>query len=96
MKALREILLWRRLSRPEDITAAQVEKYNRTGKCYINGFDKPGMHLVFMRSTRENYKDDFGGQIMFLLFKLEQAVRLRTKGVHQVVLMIDYLSKSGY
>ena len=83
-------MAWRKFCRPEDITADEVEKYGTTGKCYINGFDKEGRPIIYMRPTRENYKDDLEGQILFLLFNLEQAIRLMPQGVHQLVIIVDY------
>jgi hypothetical protein len=88
--ALKQTLVWRNTYYPGKITFEEVEKYAVTGKCYINGFDKEGRPLIYMRPTRENYKKDVEGQIRFLVFNMENAIKLMPKSVHQLVILIDF------
>ena len=72
-----------------------------TGKLYINGFDRLGRPVVYLRNYRQQQQQCFVRQIKYLIFVVEQCVRMMRhhnsqlqeqrdqQQAHQVVLLFD-------
>lgn len=88
-KALRETLRWRRKYKPHLIDPADLSEEARTGKEYLNGYDKFGRPILYLRNHRENTKNH-GAQIRLLIFNLETAIKLMPSGVEKIVLIFDF------
>lgn len=55
----------------------------------VNGFDKDGRPIVWLRPSRENTKPS-PTQIRHLIFQLERAIDLLPEGVEKLHLVVDY------
>jgi hypothetical protein len=87
--ALRETLRWRRRYKPHLICPEEIESEANSGKDYLNGFDKFGRPILYLRNHRENSKDH-AKQIRLLIFNLEMAIRMMPEGVERFVLIFDF------
>lgn len=59
--------------------------------CYsvVNGFDRDGRPIVWLRPSRENTKPS-PTQLRHLIFQLERAIDLLPEGVEKLALVVDY------
>ncbi|KAJ1678516.1 hypothetical protein EV182_003893 [Spiromyces aspiralis] len=87
-KALRKSLEWRRTYRPHAISPDDIEEESRTGKLYLNEFDRHGRPLLYMYNHRQNTNDPVQ-QIKWVVYTTEMAIRHMPPGVERVILMID-------
>jgi len=55
----------------------------------VNGFDRDGRPIVWLRPSRENTKPS-PTQIRHLIFQLERAIDLMPEGVEKMALVVDY------
>lgn len=55
----------------------------------VNGFDRDGRPIVWLRPSRENTKPS-PTQIRHLIFQLERAIDLCPEGVEKLALVVDY------
>jgi len=89
-KNLLATMKWRQKVQPHRILPDDIEIEALTGKMYINGFDKYGRTMIYMRPRKENTKDH-ANQLKYLFFCLEKAKRLAPPDVKKCVLLIDLL-----
>eukprot|EP01137_Pigoraptor_chileana_P016618 Opistho-2@73643 len=84
-------LKWRREYKPEHIDPATLEHESSSGKLYRYGFDKQGRPVFCMRPKLQNTKN-YVDQVRLTVFMLEEVFHSmdRSKGVEQMVLMIDF------
>ncbi|KAJ2844380.1 hypothetical protein IWW36_005213, partial [Coemansia brasiliensis] len=87
-KALRKTIEWRAATRPHALRPDVVEVENRTGKMYMNGFDKFSRPIIYMYNHRQNTKDA-DNQIRWVVYTLELCIRHMCPGVEKVTLAID-------
>ncbi|KAJ1744101.1 hypothetical protein H4R22_000228 [Coemansia sp. RSA 1290] len=87
-KALRKTIEWRAATRPHALLPDAVEVENRTGKMYMNGFDKFSRPVIYMYNHRQNTKDA-DNQIRWVVYTLELCIRHMCPGVEKVTLAID-------
>ena len=53
-KALLETLRWHREFQPHRISCRELEAHFKEGKNYINGFDKEGNSIIYLRAGRDS------------------------------------------
>jgi len=70
-----------------DLTS--IKKESESGKMYVNGFDKKGRPILYMKPRYQNTKgaDD---QIRHLVYTLERCASVMPPGVEKLVLVIDF------
>ncbi|KAJ1727831.1 hypothetical protein LPJ61_004368, partial [Coemansia biformis] len=90
-KALRKTIEWRAATRPHALRPDVVEVENRTGKMYLNGFDKLSRPIIYMYNHRQNTKEP-DNQIRWVIYTLEMCIRHMRPGVEKVTLAIDATS----
>ncbi|CAG8467105.1 8688_t:CDS:2 [Gigaspora margarita] len=82
-------LEWRREYKPADIEPERVEPEVVTGKMHINGFDKHGRPIIYLRPGLENTKAG-PRQVLAVVFMFESAIKLMPKDVENVVIIVDF------
>ncbi|KAJ2550306.1 hypothetical protein EV175_004122 [Coemansia sp. RSA 1933] len=87
-KALRKTIEWRASTRPHALRPDVVEIESRTGKMYLNGFDKFSRPIIYMYNHRQNTKEA-DNQIRWVIYTLEMCIRNMRPGVEKVTLAID-------
>ncbi|KAJ2395631.1 hypothetical protein GGI23_004227 [Coemansia sp. RSA 2559] len=87
-KALRKTIEWRASTRPHALRPDVVEVENRTGKMYLNGFDKFSRPVIYMYNHKQNTKEA-DNQIRWVIYTLEMCIRHMRPGVEKVTLAID-------
>ncbi|KAJ1668896.1 hypothetical protein EV178_000160 [Coemansia sp. RSA 1646] len=87
-KALRKTIEWRASTRPHALRPDVVEIENRTGKMYLNGFDKFSRPVIYMYNHKQNTKEA-DNQIRWVIYTLEMCIRHMRPGVEKVTLAID-------
>ncbi|KAK9767353.1 hypothetical protein K7432_002930 [Basidiobolus ranarum] len=92
-KKIANTLTWRHTYQPHKIPPAEIEEESETGKSYINGFDREGRIILYLRPGRQNTKT-YERQLRFTVFTLERALQLLPPGGEQVCLLIDYKGAS--
>ncbi|KAJ2727128.1 hypothetical protein GGI07_000012 [Coemansia sp. Benny D115] len=88
LKRLRASLEWHCQFRPHAITPEEMKLEGATGKQYVNGYDKDGRPLIYMFPHRENTKDA-KGNLRWVVFTMEQALRAMPPGVTKLTIVID-------
>ncbi len=86
-KMLKESILWRTDYFP--ITAEEVVEESLTGKNYVNGFDRDGRPVLYLKPRNESTPSS-ERQVKFLVYNLEKAIQLMPKGIHQLIIVIDF------
>ncbi|CAG8528065.1 1585_t:CDS:2 [Paraglomus occultum] len=94
MERIKYSLEWRRTYKPEHIDPKEVEPESVTGKMHINGFDKHGRPIIYLRPGRENTKAG-PGQVRHVVFYFESAIRLMPEGTENIVVLIDFHGASA-
>lgn len=87
-RALRKTIEWRATTRPHALKPETVEVENRTGKMYLNGFDKFSRPVIYMYNNRQNTKEA-DNQIRWVIYTLEMCIRHMRPGVEKVTLAIN-------
>lgn len=82
---------WRREFQPELIRPDEVKIEAETGKILLNGFDKDGRPIIYMRPGRENTETS-PRQLRHLVWWLERAKDLMPPGQESLVIIVDYRS----
>lgn len=82
---------WRREFQPELIRPDDVKIEAETGKILLNGFDKDGRPIIYMRPGRENTETS-PRQLRHLVWWLERAKDLMPPGQESLVIIVDYKS----
>ncbi|KAH8110589.1 CRAL/TRIO domain-containing protein [Phellopilus nigrolimitatus] len=90
-KRLNATLEWRREFKPDLIPPDEVRIESETGKIILNGFDKDGRPVIYMRPGRENTSQS-PRQLRHLVWCLERAKDLQPPGVESVAIVVDYKS----
>eukprot|EP01133_Synstelium_polycarpum_P010315 gene10315-12027_t len=90
-------MAWRKSYKPFDITPESLAHEASTGKQYVHGKTLDGRPSIYMRPVLENTKN-FEKQIQLVVYTLERAVEMMeaSKGVEQIVLMIDFKDYSVF
>ncbi|EJC98788.1 CRAL/TRIO domain-containing protein [Fomitiporia mediterranea MF3/22] len=90
-KRLKTTLEWRREYKPDLIPPDEVKIESETGKIILNGFDKDGRPVVYMRPGRENTPTS-PRQLRHLVWCLERAKDMQPPGVESIAIVVDYKS----
>ncbi|KDR85491.1 hypothetical protein GALMADRAFT_218588 [Galerina marginata CBS 339.88] len=90
-KRIKATLEWRREFKPDLIRPDEVKIESETGKIIINGFDKDGRPIIYMRPGRENTETS-PRQLRHLVWCLERAKDLMPPGQESLVIIVDYKS----
>ena len=61
---------------------------------HINGFDKHGRPIIYLRPGRENTKAG-PGQVRHVVFYFESAIRLMPEGTESIIVLIDFHGASA-
>ncbi|KAL4244199.1 CRAL-TRIO lipid binding domain superfamily protein [Abortiporus biennis] len=88
-KRIKHTLEWRREFKPDLIPPEEVKIEDEGGKIIINGFDKDGRPIIYMRPGRQNTETS-PRQLRHLVWCLERAKDLMPPGVESLVILIDY------
>jgi len=84
-----DTLNWRQTFAPALITSASVEPEAVTGKCYVNGFDRGGRPVLYLRPAREN-TTSYERQVKYFVWVIERALKLMPAGVDRYVVIMDF------
>ncbi|KAI3638019.1 hypothetical protein MIR68_003630 [Amoeboaphelidium protococcarum] len=90
-------LQWRKHYRPHFIRPEQVYENASCGKVYLNGFDKEGRCILYLRNHLES-SNDHAMNIRHLLFQTEKAIQLMDQagqGAEKLVLIFDFSKYSA-
>ncbi|KAG7442225.1 CRAL/TRIO domain-containing protein [Guyanagaster necrorhizus] len=90
-KRIKATVEWRRDFKPDLIPPDEVRIESETGKIIINGFDKDGRPIIYMRPGRENTESS-PRQLRHLVWCLERAKDLMPPGQESLVIIVDYKS----
>ncbi|PPQ75361.1 hypothetical protein CVT24_013148 [Panaeolus cyanescens] len=90
-KRIKATMEWRREYKPDLIPPDEVKIESETGKIIINGFDKDGRPIIYMRPGRENTETS-PRQLRHLVWCLERAKDLMPPGQESLVIIVDYKS----
>ncbi|KAF8899402.1 CRAL-TRIO domain-containing protein [Infundibulicybe gibba] len=90
-KRIKATIEWRRDFQPDLIPPDEVKIESETGKIIVNGFDKDGRPIIYMRPGRENTPTG-PRQLRHLVWCLERAKDLMPPGQESVVILVDYKS----
>ncbi|KAF9236849.1 CRAL-TRIO domain-containing protein [Melanogaster broomeanus] len=90
-KRIKGTLEWRREYKPELIPPDEVKVESETGKIILNGFDKDGRPIIYMRPGRENTGTS-PRQLRHLVWWLERAKDMMPPGQESLVIIVDYKS----
>ncbi|KAJ3739750.1 CRAL/TRIO domain-containing protein [Lentinula detonsa] len=88
-KRIKNTLEWRREFKPELIVPDEVKIEDESGKIVINGFDKDGRPIIYMRPGRQNTETS-PRQLRHLVWCLERAKDLMPPGQESLVIIVDY------
>lgn len=88
-KRIKGTLEWRREFKPDLIPPDEVKVESETGKIVLNGFDKDGRPIIYMRPGRENTVTS-PRQLRHLVWWLERAKDMMPPGQESLVIMVDY------
>ncbi|CAG8455204.1 713_t:CDS:2 [Diversispora eburnea] len=86
---IKNSLEWRRVYKPNDIDPKEIEPEAITGKIHINGFDKQGRPVIYLRPGLENTKAG-PRQVKNVVFTFEAAIEIMPKDVESVVIIVDF------
>ncbi|KAH7924464.1 CRAL/TRIO domain-containing protein [Leucogyrophana mollusca] len=90
-KRIKGTMEWRREFKPELIVPDEVKVESETGKIILNGFDKDGRPILYMRPGRENTETG-PRQLRHLVWCLERAKDFMPPGQESLVIIVDYKS----
>ncbi|KAF5385045.1 hypothetical protein D9615_001005 [Tricholomella constricta] len=90
-KRIKATIEWRREYKPDLILPEEVRIESETGKIIINGFDRDGRPIIYMRPGRENTETG-PRQLRHLVWCLERAKDLMPPGQESLVIIVDYKS----
>ncbi|KAG5721958.1 CRAL-TRIO domain-containing protein C23B6.04c [Termitomyces sp. T112] len=90
-KRIKATIEWRREFKPDLIPPDEVRIESETGKIIINGFDRDGRPIIYMRPGRENTETS-PRQLRHLVWCLERAKDLMPPGQESLVIIVDYKS----
>ncbi|KAJ3774143.1 CRAL-TRIO domain-containing protein [Lentinula raphanica] len=88
-KRIKNTMEWRREFKPELIVPDEVKIEDESGKILINGFDKDGRPIIYMRPGRQNTETS-PRQLRHLVWCLERAKDLMPPGQESLVIIVDY------
>lgn len=84
-----DTLQWRREFKPEIIPPDEVAPEATTGKHVLNGFDRQGRPILYLRPGRENTKTS-PRQIRYLVWSLERGINLMPPGQETLTIIVDF------
>ncbi|KAF9469563.1 CRAL/TRIO domain-containing protein [Collybia nuda] len=90
-KRIKATIEWRRDFKPDLIPPEEVRIESETGKIILNGFDRDGRPIIYMRPGRENTETG-PRQLRHLVWCLERAKDLMPPGQESLVIIVDYKS----
>ncbi|EIN14281.1 CRAL/TRIO domain-containing protein [Punctularia strigosozonata HHB-11173 SS5] len=88
-KRIKATLEWRREYKPDLIPPDEVKVEAETGKILLNGFDRDGRPIIYMRPAKENTETS-PRQLRHLVWWLERAKDLMPPGQESLVIIVDY------
>jgi hypothetical protein len=87
---LYETLGWRRDFGVENLTAKDIEKQLRLGNIYIQGKDKAGRPILYLKKHLDNAEEfDYNLYTKELVYLMEKAIRLMGPGVESWIWIVD-------
>ncbi|KAH9251902.1 hypothetical protein BASA81_010222 [Batrachochytrium salamandrivorans] len=87
-RGLHDTLLWREEYRPDAITAEEVTSEAMAGNAYINGLDKEGRPILYIRKRGKLGNPELN--IRLIIHILENAIRIMPEGVERVSMILDF------
>ncbi|XJO77294.1 hypothetical protein BDV3_001892 [Batrachochytrium dendrobatidis] len=87
-QCIRETLVWREEYRPDLITAKDVESEAANGNTYINGMDKEGRPIIYVR--KRGALGDPEKNVRLVVYTMECAIRLMPQGVEKMSMIFDF------
>ncbi|TFK24252.1 CRAL/TRIO domain-containing protein [Coprinopsis marcescibilis] len=90
-KRIQATMDWRREYQPDLISPEEVRIEGETGKIILNGFDRDGRPIIYMRPGRENTQQS-PRQLRHLVWWLERAKDFMPPGQETLVIVVDYKS----
>ncbi|KAL4068961.1 CRAL-TRIO domain-containing protein [Scleroderma yunnanense] len=88
-KRIKGTIEWRREFKPDLISPDEVKIESETGKIILNGYDKDGRPIIYMRPGRENTEAS-PRQLKHLVWWLERAKDMMPPGQETLVIFVDY------
>ncbi|KIM69956.1 hypothetical protein SCLCIDRAFT_1207210 [Scleroderma citrinum Foug A] len=88
-KRIKATIEWRRDFKPDLIPPDEVKIECETGKIILNGFDKDGRPIIYMRPGLENTETG-PRQLRHLVWWLERAKDMMPLGQESLVIFVDY------
>ncbi|CAG8677476.1 16405_t:CDS:2 [Funneliformis caledonium] len=88
-KKIKDSLAWRREYKPSEIDPKLVEFEAVTGKQHLNGFDKDGRPILYLRPGLENTSPG-PDQLRFIIFNFESAIKIMPDNVENIVIIVDF------
>ncbi|KAG6329320.1 hypothetical protein ID866_9768 [Astraeus odoratus] len=88
-KRIKGTMEWRREFKPDLIPPDEVKIESETGKIILNGYDKDGRPIIYMRPGRENTETS-PRQLRHLVWWLERAKDMMPPGQETLVIFVDY------
>lgn len=89
IKLLQDDIAWRTSFKPHNISATDVEDESRTGKMRVSErLDRFGRPVIVMHALYENTKT-YDGQIKFLVWNLERAIKMMSNPVSKYCVFIN-------
>ncbi|CAG8641175.1 3460_t:CDS:2, partial [Acaulospora colombiana] len=86
---IKSSLEWGREYKPFDIDPKEVEPEILTGKMHLNGFDKHGRPIVYLRPGLENTKAG-PRQVKNVVFTFESAIAIMPENVENIIIIVDF------
>eukprot|EP01027_Heterolobosea_sp_BB2_P019389 GEZU01027215.1.p1 GENE.GEZU01027215.1~~GEZU01027215.1.p1 ORF type:complete len:282 (-),score=69.38 GEZU01027215.1:534-1379(-) len=85
---LLKTILWRREYKPDQISIEEVKWQTEKGNTYINGFDKNGSPILYLRAGLDTpYEGD--KKLKLMVFQTERAASMMRNGVTKMTWIID-------
>src|SRR5690606_8221016 len=87
---LKATILWRRTTRPEQLSAANVADVNTLGTVFLCGHDRRSMPVVYMRPGAHNPCSS-QQRVSFMIWIMETSIReAERRGVEKLVWVLDF------
>lgn len=86
-EALSRTLTWRHTYSPHTLSPDSLASEARQGNNYVNGFDKKGRPIVYLK--KRGMVHDPHKNVQLLVLVVEQAIKLMPPGVEQLVILMD-------
>lgn len=85
-QALTQTLAWRQTYSPHTLTPESLVPEALQGNNYVNGFDKKGRPIIYLK--KRGIVHDPHKNVQLLVLVVEQAIKLMPPGVEQLVIIM--------